>query len=52
MPDRMYDYDQPDALDLPWDSEAADGSCPIAGRITATVRFNPAEREPDVTGRR
>lgn len=23
MPDRMYDYDQPDALDLPWDSEAA-----------------------------
>ena len=23
MPDRMYDYEQPDALDLPWDSEAA-----------------------------
>lgn len=23
MPDRMYDYDSPDALDLPWDSEAA-----------------------------
>ncbi|MGZ5006036.1 MAG: polysaccharide biosynthesis C-terminal domain-containing protein [Chthoniobacterales bacterium] len=23
MPDRMYDYDEPDALDLPWDSEAA-----------------------------
>jgi|ERR1044072_4155784 dTDP-4-dehydrorhamnose 3,5-epimerase len=23
MPDRMYDHDQPDALDLPWDSEAA-----------------------------
>jgi dTDP-4-dehydrorhamnose 3,5-epimerase len=23
MPDRMYDYTQPDALDLPWDSEAA-----------------------------
>jgi dTDP-4-dehydrorhamnose 3,5-epimerase len=23
MPDRMYDYQQPDALDLPWDSEAA-----------------------------
>jgi dTDP-4-dehydrorhamnose 3,5-epimerase len=23
MPDRMYDYDKPDALDLPWDSEAA-----------------------------
>jgi dTDP-4-dehydrorhamnose 3,5-epimerase len=23
IPDRMYDYDQPDALDLPWDSEAA-----------------------------
>jgi dTDP-4-dehydrorhamnose 3,5-epimerase len=23
MPDRMYDYDQPDALDLPWDSQAA-----------------------------
>lgn len=23
MPDRMYDYDRPDALDLPWDSEAA-----------------------------
>ena len=23
MPDRMYDYTTPDALDLPWDSEAA-----------------------------
>jgi dTDP-4-dehydrorhamnose 3,5-epimerase len=23
MPDRMYEYEQPDALDLPWDSEAA-----------------------------
>lgn len=23
MPDRMYQYDKPDALDLPWDSEAA-----------------------------
>jgi dTDP-4-dehydrorhamnose 3,5-epimerase len=23
MPDQMYDYDKPDALDLPWDSEAA-----------------------------
>lgn len=23
MPDRMYDYEEPDALDLPWDSEAA-----------------------------
>jgi dTDP-4-dehydrorhamnose 3,5-epimerase len=23
MPDRMYNYDAPDALDLPWDSEAA-----------------------------
>jgi dTDP-4-dehydrorhamnose 3,5-epimerase len=23
MPDRMYDYDKPDALDLPWASEAA-----------------------------
>jgi dTDP-4-dehydrorhamnose 3,5-epimerase len=23
MPDRMYNYDEPDALDLPWDSEAA-----------------------------
>ncbi len=23
MPDRMYDYETPDALDLPWDSEAA-----------------------------
>lgn len=23
MPDRMYDYEAPDALDLPWDSEAA-----------------------------
>jgi dTDP-4-dehydrorhamnose 3,5-epimerase len=22
MPDRMYDYENPDALDLPWDSEA------------------------------
>jgi dTDP-4-dehydrorhamnose 3,5-epimerase len=23
MPDRMYNYEMPDALDLPWDSEAA-----------------------------
>jgi dTDP-4-dehydrorhamnose 3,5-epimerase len=23
MPDRVYNYDQPDALDLPWDSDAA-----------------------------
>lgn len=23
MPERMYDYEQPDALDLPWDSDAA-----------------------------
>ena len=23
MPDRMYNYEKPDALDLPWDSEAA-----------------------------
>jgi dTDP-4-dehydrorhamnose 3,5-epimerase len=23
MPDRMYDYEAPDGLDLPWDSEAA-----------------------------
>lgn len=23
MPDRMYNYEQPDALDLPWDSPAA-----------------------------
>lgn len=23
MPDRMYDYDQPDALELPWQSDAA-----------------------------
>jgi dTDP-4-dehydrorhamnose 3,5-epimerase len=23
MPDHMYDYESPDALDLPWDSEAA-----------------------------
>jgi dTDP-4-dehydrorhamnose 3,5-epimerase len=23
MPSRLYDYDKPDALDLPWDSEAA-----------------------------
>jgi dTDP-4-dehydrorhamnose 3,5-epimerase len=23
MPDRLYDYQHPDALDLPWDSEAA-----------------------------
>jgi dTDP-4-dehydrorhamnose 3,5-epimerase len=23
MPDRMYDYEAPDALDLPWDCEAA-----------------------------
>jgi len=23
MPDRMYNYEKPDALDMPWDSEAA-----------------------------
>jgi dTDP-4-dehydrorhamnose 3,5-epimerase len=23
MPERMYDYENPDALDLPWDSDAA-----------------------------
>ena len=23
MPDRMYNYEAPDALDLPWDSESA-----------------------------
>ncbi|MEA2928660.1 MAG: dTDP-4-dehydrorhamnose 3,5-epimerase [Hyphomicrobiales bacterium] len=23
MPDRMYDYDKPDALELPWDSDTA-----------------------------
>ena len=23
LPDRMYNYEEPDALDLPWDSEAA-----------------------------
>jgi dTDP-4-dehydrorhamnose 3,5-epimerase len=23
MPDQMYDHEAPDALDLPWDSEAA-----------------------------
>jgi dTDP-4-dehydrorhamnose 3,5-epimerase len=23
MPDKVYDYEAPDALDLPWDSEAA-----------------------------
>jgi dTDP-4-dehydrorhamnose 3,5-epimerase len=23
MPDRMYEYEQPDALDLPWDSNEA-----------------------------
>ena len=23
MPDRMYDYEAPDALDLPWDSKRA-----------------------------
>ncbi len=23
MPDKMYDHTKPDALDLPWDSEAA-----------------------------
>ena len=28
MPDRMYDYDQPDALDLPWDSEGAERIVP------------------------
>jgi len=28
MPDRMYDYESPDALDLPWDSEAAQSLVP------------------------
>jgi dTDP-4-dehydrorhamnose 3,5-epimerase len=28
MPDHMYDYDSPDALDLPWDSEAARRTIP------------------------
>jgi dTDP-4-dehydrorhamnose 3,5-epimerase len=28
MPDRMYDYAAPDALDLPWDSEAAQSIVP------------------------
>jgi dTDP-4-dehydrorhamnose 3,5-epimerase len=26
--DRMYEYEQPDALDLPWDSEAAERIIP------------------------
>jgi dTDP-4-dehydrorhamnose 3,5-epimerase len=30
MPDRMYDHDTPDALDLPWDSEAAARIVPYA----------------------
>ena len=30
MPDRMYDYEQPDALDLPWDSQAARDLIPYA----------------------
>ena len=28
MPDRAYDHDRPDALDLPWDSEAARRTIP------------------------
>ena len=28
MPDRMYDYASPDALDLPWDSESAQSLIP------------------------
>ncbi len=28
MPDRMYNYESPDALDLPWDSEAAAATVP------------------------
>jgi len=28
MPDKLYDYEQPDALDLPWDSEAANRLIP------------------------
>jgi dTDP-4-dehydrorhamnose 3,5-epimerase len=28
MPSRLYDYDAPDALDLPWDSEAAERIVP------------------------
>ncbi|HEY8241886.1 MAG TPA: dTDP-4-dehydrorhamnose 3,5-epimerase family protein [Casimicrobiaceae bacterium] len=30
MPDRMYDYEEPDALDLPWDSRAARDLIPYA----------------------
>jgi hypothetical protein len=28
MPTRMYDYEAPDALDLPWDSEVAERIVP------------------------
>ena len=28
MPDRMYNHESPDALDLPWDSEAAVATVP------------------------
>jgi dTDP-4-dehydrorhamnose 3,5-epimerase len=28
MPDRMYDYESPDALDLPWDSKVAQSLIP------------------------
>ena len=30
MPSRLYDYESPDALDLPWDSEAARALIPYA----------------------
>lgn len=30
MPDRMYNHDSPDALDLPWDSESAQRLIPYA----------------------
>ena len=30
MPDRAYDHERPDALDLPWDSEAARRTIPYA----------------------
>lgn len=37
MPDRMYNYEQPDALDLPWDSEAAQRLIPYNWQSCSVV---------------
>ena len=52
MPDRLYDYEQPAAPDLPWDSEAAARIVPIAGRSRHRFDLNSAECETGKTRRR